>query len=269
MLIKNAIKEFADKIFRVNDCVRAKEILNEQHQKGEPIDMIIISWDMVVSELDPFNNPETLIMMIRRDKRFDYVSILVSSIDPKNEQRALCSKASGFITSPFSQGDIENKVKQMFKDKEGELFEKKIEAKSSQKKMMKKSDRVMIVDGLPIMRKTLKRNLQMVGFALKDEDSVIEAENCDVAYNSLVELHTMKGIVPDLIISEYNFNSGANGVEFFHKLKKDDRFSDIPFMLVTTDNSDDTKAYARQVGIKTYIVKPCTPKELEEYLLIS
>ena len=67
----------------------------------------------------------------------------------------------------------------------------------------------------------------------------------------------------DLIISDWNMPV-MNGLEFLQAVKKEELTKDIPFLMVTVEDSKEKVIEAVQVGIKDYIIKPLSKTQFEQ-----
>lgn len=65
----------------------------------------------------------------------------------------------------------------------------------------------------------------------------------------------------DLILVDINLR-GASGIEFIRVLRKNQKFSQTPIIVITNDNSRKTLDIATQVGATSYIVKTHKPDEM-------
>lgn len=83
----------------------------------------------------------------------------------------------------------------------------------------------------------------------KSDYSVLEAENGKEAYEMAIEY------IPDLIISDL-LMPVMNGSALCKKVKKDERTSHIPFILLTAVMSKETEKEALMAGADDYITKP-------------
>lgn len=66
---------------------------------------------------------------------------------------------------------------------------------------------------------------------------------------------------PDIIISELNIPN-MNAIELFLKLKKETRFSTLPFIIITTNTDENSKIKQLEIGLNDYLIKPFNIKEL-------
>ena len=67
----------------------------------------------------------------------------------------------------------------------------------------------------------------------------------------------------DLIISDWNMPV-MDGLKFFQAVKKEELTEDIPFLIVTVEDSKEKVIEAVQVGIKDYIIKPLSKIQFEQ-----
>jgi CheY-like chemotaxis protein/anti-sigma regulatory factor (Ser/Thr protein kinase) len=83
----------------------------------------------------------------------------------------------------------------------------------------------------------------------KPEYQVVETENGKEAYERAIEC------IPDIIISDL-LMPVMNGDAFCKKIKKDERTSHIPFILLTAVTSKESEKEALKAGADDYITKP-------------
>ena len=60
----------------------------------------------------------------------------------------------------------------------------------------------------------------------------------------------------DVVISDINL-SGMNGIELCEAVKNDKRYKNIPVILLSSENSRETKMAGIAAGADIYIEKPC------------
>jgi DNA-binding response OmpR family regulator len=104
-------------------------------------------------------------------------------------------------------------------------------------------------DGLHILCMMLER----IGYAPIPFSSSVEA------------LEKSKELKVDLVLLDINMPH-LNGYELLKELKKQDSFKGVPIIMVTArdDESDVIQGY--QYGADYYMIKPFTPKQLENGL---
>jgi len=115
--------------------------------------------------------------------------------------------------------------------------------------------KIMIVDDCQITRKLLGHYLKSRGY------SVIFAEN---GLDALEKLGTEK---VNLIMTDLNMPY-MDGIELLKAIKSDPNMSDIPILMVTTENDSADKERALLSGADGYIVKPVTGEAIAENIKI-
>jgi two-component system, chemotaxis family, chemotaxis protein CheY len=111
---------------------------------------------------------------------------------------------------------------------------------------------VLVVDDFSTMRRIVRKILKDLDFK-----EVIEAENGAEAFN-LLETNKV-----DLIVSDWNMPT-MTGLEFLKKVRADERFKGLPFLLVTAEAQKENIIEAIQAKVSNYVVKPFTPAALAE-----
>ncbi|RHJ87812.1 PleD family two-component system response regulator [Parabacteroides sp. AM08-6] len=86
---------------------------------------------------------------------------------------------------------------------------------------------------------------------------VIYYENPTKAINWLQE-----GNIPDVIISDLNMPE-MNGEDFVEYLKSNDKYCNIPILIMTSIESDSTRKRLFEKGANDFILKPFNPEELK------
>ena len=71
-----------------------------------------------------------------------------------------------------------------------------------------------------------------------------------------------KSYLPDLIISDLNVPQ-LSGFELIAQVKASDFFKSIPIIILSGEDSSDTRIKCLNAGAEDYIIKPFNPKELE------
>lgn len=105
---------------------------------------------------------------------------------------------------------------------------------------------VLIVDDSSVMRKIVESCLRQAGIEL---EKVIEADNGADALQQIEES------APDLIISDINMPR-MGGLEFLAEIQKSEKGKDIPFLMITTEASEQKVLEAISLGVRGYIRKP-------------
>ena len=116
--------------------------------------------------------------------------------------------------------------------------------------MMSKNKTILIVDDEQDIVETLKFILEANGY------------KCYCAYNGEDGLNQAKEIKPDLIILDVMMPK-INGYKISRLLKYDNKYKDIPIIMVTARSQEQDKLIGEETGVNEYISKPF---ELEEIL---
>jgi len=115
--------------------------------------------------------------------------------------------------------------------------------------------KLLVVDDSSTMRRIIKNTLARLGH--KD---VLEGEDGVQGWNALNENPDV-----DMLITDWNMPE-MNGLELVKKVRADERFTDLPIIMVTTEGGKAEVITALKAGVNNYIVKPFTPQVLKEKL---
>jgi len=110
-----------------------------------------------------------------------------------------------------------------------------------------KNVKVLIVDDAPSMRSLLMAILKSFGIK-----NIYEAGDGAAAL-SLLDARDV-----DLIVCDWEMPK-KDGLELFHDIRKNDTYSEVPFILVTSMSEVDKVKIALKAGVEHYIVKPFKP----------
>lgn len=110
---------------------------------------------------------------------------------------------------------------------------------------------VLVVDDLQSERQLIQEYLQNGGY------QVVTAGDGPEALEKLSDLQ------PDVIITDLVM-PGMSGLEFCRKVRKEDRFADVPLIACTTKDRKIDKNWAQKQGVAVYLVKPCSQEQLVE-----
>lgn len=114
---------------------------------------------------------------------------------------------------------------------------------------------ILLVDDFATMRRIMKNILRQLQFI-----NIMEADDGTVAWE------LMQKNPVDFVISDWNMPI-MTGIELLRKIRADERFSKIPFLMVTAESQEDNILEAVQAGVSNYIVKPFTPEVLEQKII--
>lgn len=115
--------------------------------------------------------------------------------------------------------------------------------------------KLLVVDDSSTMRRIIKNTLARLGY--KD---VLEGADGVEGWNQM-------DANPDIemLITDWNMPE-MNGLELVKKVRADERFKDLPIIMVTTEGGKAEVITALKAGVNNYIVKPFTPQVLKEKL---
>ena len=122
--------------------------------------------------------------------------------------------------------------------------------------MFDPSSTILVVDDMKTMRKLILKSCRDLGFS-----NFVEAADGNEAWNTLNE---MAGKV-DFVISDWNMPN-CTGLEFLKKVRADQKFAAMPFVLLTAESEAKQVIEAQKAGVSNYIVKPFTTATLEQKL---
>ncbi|MBU2546835.1 MAG: response regulator [Proteobacteria bacterium] len=110
--------------------------------------------------------------------------------------------------------------------------------------MPEKDLRILVVDDFATMRRMIKNILKQLGYT-----HIEEADNGQAAW-SLLETREI-----DLVISDWNMPT-MTGLELLKAVRSDERFKDLPFIMVTAEGQQENVIEAAQNKVSQYVVKP-------------
>jgi two-component system chemotaxis response regulator CheY len=114
--------------------------------------------------------------------------------------------------------------------------------------------RILIVDDSRMARRVVRTMLAELGFR-----NIVEADDGDQAF-SLISNHTFA-----LVISDW-FMEPMSGLDLLAKLRRQEAFKDLPFILMTAARQLRFMEIARDAGATHYLAKPFTKMVLSEKL---
>jgi len=115
--------------------------------------------------------------------------------------------------------------------------------------------KVLVVDDSSTMRRIIVNTLARLGY----KDVVQGADG--------VEAWEAMQANPDIgvVITDWNMPN-MNGLELVKKIRAEEKYIDIPIIMVTTEGGKAEVITALKAGVNNYIVKPFTPQVLKEKL---
>lgn len=103
--------------------------------------------------------------------------------------------------------------------------------------------KVLIVDDEEDIVESLKFVLEQAGF------------ECHCAYNGEEGLNLAREVLPDLIILDVMMPK-INGFKICRLLKYDNKYKNIPILMVTARSQNEDKLIGEETGVDEYITKP-------------
>ncbi len=111
--------------------------------------------------------------------------------------------------------------------------------------------KILSVDDSATVRKIVKSAIGVLDYEF------VEAEDGVDALSVLESEYTDIG----LILLDWNM-PGLNGYDLLQTLKKDERYKDIPVMMVTTESEKSNIVLAIRAGAINYLTKPFSTEDL-------
>lgn len=110
---------------------------------------------------------------------------------------------------------------------------------------------VLIIDDSESIRELVALTLASEGFIVKKAIDGLDALHCLTSYDL------------QLIITDLHMPN-MDGIQLIEEIRKNDRYSTIPLLLLTTELSATKKEEARKAGATGWIVKPFNQQKLLE-----
>lgn len=116
--------------------------------------------------------------------------------------------------------------------------------------------KLLVVDDSSTMRRIIKNTLSRLGY-----NDILEAENGALAW----EIMSAPDSGIKILITDWNMPE-MNGLELVKKVRAEEKYKDVPIIMVTTEGGKAEVITALRAGVNNYIVKPFTPQVLKEKL---
>jgi two-component system chemotaxis response regulator CheY len=114
--------------------------------------------------------------------------------------------------------------------------------------------RVLIVDDFASIRWILRNILKRNGFT-----------NITEAHNGKNALKVLKKEKFDLILCDWDMPV-MSGLELLNKVRSDDEFKNVPFIMITSESQKDNILSVVKAGATDYVMKPFTAETISEKL---
>lgn len=119
------------------------------------------------------------------------------------------------------------------------------------------SQKILVVDDMSTMRKIIKNMLTKLGCS-----NLEEAEDGKPAWDKIQSAHE-SGQPFDFIVSDWNM-PGMTGLDLLVKIREDERFAKLPFLMITAEAEQSNVVVAVKAGVSNFIVKPFSITTLKE-----
>ncbi len=113
---------------------------------------------------------------------------------------------------------------------------------------------ILVVDDSLTVRKITSRFLEREGYRVVTAKDGLEA------------LEQMQEQVPDVVVVDIEMPR-MDGLEMTKRVRASGEFSHLPIIMITSRTADKHRAYAHQVGVDAYLVKPYKEDELMEHIV--
>ena len=114
---------------------------------------------------------------------------------------------------------------------------------------IKASTKILVIDDMATIRQVLKKMLREIGLT-----NISEADDGATALPMIEGAHT-SGDPFQFIISDWNMPQ-MTGLDLLKTLRTDERFKDLPFLMVTAEAEQQNVVIAVKAGVSNFIVKP-------------
>lgn len=117
--------------------------------------------------------------------------------------------------------------------------------------------KILVVDDMGTMRKIIKNMLTKMGC-----DNLAEADDGKPAWDMIQSAHA-EGQPFDFIVSDWNM-PGMTGLDLLKNIRADERFTKLPFLMITAEAEQGNVVLAVKAGVSNFIVKPFSIVTLKE-----
>lgn len=116
---------------------------------------------------------------------------------------------------------------------------------------------IMVVDDSSPMREVIIKTIKAAGYS---SETFIQASNGKKA------LELMQKNWIDLLVTDYNMPD-MDGLMLIEEMKKDEVFSSVPVLIITTERRDELIAKFMEKGAAGYLKKPFKPEDIREKII--
>lgn len=119
--------------------------------------------------------------------------------------------------------------------------------------------RILVIDDMPSIRDLVKNHLKAMGYK-----HIQEAGDGEEALRMLIQFNT-PGSSIQLVISDWNMPN-MKGIDLLKHVRTKSEWTNLPFVLLTSEAERDQVTEAVLSGASQYIVKPFSAKVFEDKL---
>jgi two-component system chemotaxis response regulator CheY len=123
-----------------------------------------------------------------------------------------------------------------------------------------KKTNFLLLDDFELIRAVPRKELISLGFT----GNIFEADNGRIGIDLLSKCYGTENqigyILSDLVMPE------MTGHEFLSFVRKDERFKNLPFIMLTTESEKGLVVKSIQLGVSNFLLKPFTPDEFHQKL---
>ncbi|UOF01695.1 response regulator [Bdellovibrio reynosensis] len=119
--------------------------------------------------------------------------------------------------------------------------------------------RILVIDDMPSIRDLVKNTLKGMGFK-----NILEAGDGEEGLKILLQNNSAGNNI-QLVISDWNMPK-MKGLELLKQVRATAEWSNLPFVLLTSESERDQVTEAVLAGVSQYIVKPFSAKIFEDKL---
>ncbi|MCL2026236.1 MAG: response regulator [Leptospirales bacterium] len=112
---------------------------------------------------------------------------------------------------------------------------------------------VLVVDDSKIMRNIVKNTFATLDISC----NFFEADNGKTAWDKLEEIKM------DIVLLDWNMPQ-LSGIEFLQRVRTDERYADLPIVMVTSEAAKYNVIEALQTGATDYIIKPVNEQKFKD-----
>lgn len=125
--------------------------------------------------------------------------------------------------------------------------------------MFPRETRILVIDDMPSIRDLVKNTLKAMGYT-----NIQEAADGEEGLKVLLQ-NNSPGTQIQLVISDWNMPR-MKGLELLKQVRATAEWSNLPFILLTSESERDQVTEAVLAGVSQYIVKPFSAKIFEDKL---